>query len=278
MGYRTIALSVLLLCASEGYAQVKGYFANWDNRVRKTMGQQPDWVVPLVADPAGVYQLLRVDNLREISSAHVTSWNYGDDKGFILIPWYKTELDLFTPPYVQYSPTGKDGFGDPEFQLKYRPWSANNEHGDYSVNFGLEGSIPTGSYKNGSPTANVIPNFSVGKGRGSWDVQTHLEAKLPVSQGGTLGRPITWDTVIQDHPGSVFWPELEDDTTFNVGGPSGGTVQNFLLPGLMFDQFRLLHHRPSNRLALLFGAGIQIATTHYHSYDHSLVITGRLNF
>lgn len=278
MRYRVTAMAVLLLCSISGFAQVKQYFGNWDNRVRQTMSQQPDWVVPLVTAPSGIYQLLRVDNLREISPSHVTSWSYGDDKGLILIPWYKTELDLFAPPYVQYSPSGKDGFGDPEFQLKYRPWSADNKHGDYTVNFALAGTIPTGSYKNGSPNANLIPSFSVGKGWGMWDVQTHMEAKLPVSQGDTLGRPITWDTVLQVHPGGVFWPELEDDSTFNVGGPSAGTVQNFVMPGLMLDQFKLLHRQPSNRLALLFGGGVQFATTHYHSYDHGLVFTGRLNF
>lgn len=278
MRYRVVAMAMLVLCASSGCAQGNRYFANWENRVRRTMAQQPDWVVPLVTDPAGIYQLLRVDVVREISSSHVTSWNYGNDKGLILIPWYKTELDLFMPPYIQYSPTGRDGFGDPEFQLKYRPWSANNRNGDYSVNFGLEGSIPTGSYKNGSPTANVIPSISAGKGWGTWDVQTHVEGKLPVSEGSTLGRPITWETALQEHPGSVFWPELEDDATFDVDGSNSGTVTNYLLPGLMLDEFKLEPHHRKNRLGLLFGGGMQMATTRHPSYNHALVFAARLNF
>ena len=146
------------------------------------------------------------------------------------------------------------------------------------MNFGLEGSIPTGSYKNGSPNANLIPSVSAGKGWGPWDVQTHLEAKLPVEQGDTLGRPVSWDTVIQNHPGSVFWPELEDNITFDHGGPDDGTIENFLLPGLVLDKFKLQPHNPRSELGLLFGGGMQIATTRHPSYNHALVFTARLTF
>jgi hypothetical protein len=30
---------------------------------------------------------------------------------------------------------------------------------------------------------------------------------------------------------------------------------------------------PGSRLALIFGAGEQIATSHYHSYNHGLIFT-----
>src|ERR1700679_1563667 len=81
-------------------SEVKNYFTNWDNRVRQTMGQQPNWVVPLVTGPSGIYQLLRLDFSRQVSSSHVTTWNIEDGKGLILIPWYKTELDIFGPSYL----------------------------------------------------------------------------------------------------------------------------------------------------------------------------------
>lgn len=277
MKLRGIALAGLLLCPASSFAQGKGYFANWDNRVRATMAHQPNWVVPLVADPSGIYQLLRADFTREVTSSHVTEWNYGNTKGLILIPWYKTELDLYMPPYIQYSPTGKDGFGDPEFQLKYRPFSRDNAHGNYSVNFALAGTISTGSYQNGSKDAAVAPSIAAGKGYGRFDAQTWMEASLPVADTGTLGRTVDWDSVAQYHAGSIFWPELEDDSTFYFGGPHNGDVQNFLLPGLMLDEFRLSHD-PANRLGLLFGGGMQIATSRYHSYNHGLVFTARLNF
>jgi hypothetical protein len=35
---------------------------------------------------------------------------------------------------------------------------------------------------------------------------------------------------------------------------------------------------PGSRLGLVFGGGMQIATSHYHSYNHNLILTGRLTF
>ena len=37
-------------------------------------------------------------------------------------------------------------------------------------------------------------------------------------------------------------------------------------------------HTPNNRLALTFGAGFQIATSTFHSYNHALVFTSRFAF
>lgn len=275
---RPLVVAALVVCSLSGYAQARDYFGNWETRVRQTMAHQPDWVVPLVTGPSGVYQLLRVDILREISSSQVTSWNYGDQKGLILIPWYKTELDVWPASYLQYSPTGHDGFGDSEFQLKYRPFAENNKQGDYSMNFALAGTIPTGSYKNGLANATVSPSVSVGKGYGQFDVQSQVEGTLPVEAADKQGRTMIWDSVLQWHPGSVFWPELEDNAAYYYGGPNDGKMQNFLLPGLMLDSFKLVRHDPQNRLALLFGAGVQIATSHYHGYNHGLIITARMNF
>jgi hypothetical protein len=39
-----------------------------------------------------------------------------------------------------------------------------------------------------------------------------------------------------------------------------------------------LRREPKDRLGLVFGAGMQIATSHFHSYNHGLVLTGRLTF
>lgn len=274
-----IALFVLLTCCTiTGHAQSGNYFANWNNRVRKTMGYQPDWVVPLVTSPSGVYQLLRVDILRQISSANVTSWNYGGSKGLILIPWYKTELDLFAPSYIQYLPRGHNGFGDTTFQLKYRPFSRNNHEGNYAMNFALAGTIPTGSYTNGNAGATISPTAAAGKGYGKFNVQSSFAAAIPVSNTSKVGRTLQWNTVLQYHPGSIFWPELEDNSAFYRGGPRAGKMQNFLLPGMMLNSFKLVHYESKQRLALLFGAGMQIATSHYHGYNHGLVIAARMNF
>jgi hypothetical protein len=39
-----------------------------------------------------------------------------------------------------------------------------------------------------------------------------------------------------------------------------------------------LRSDPRNRFALIFGAGEQIATSHYHAYNHGLIFTARLAF
>jgi len=39
-----------------------------------------------------------------------------------------------------------------------------------------------------------------------------------------------------------------------------------------------LRSDPKDRLALLFGGGMQIATSSYHSYNHGLILTGRITF
>ena len=39
-----------------------------------------------------------------------------------------------------------------------------------------------------------------------------------------------------------------------------------------------LRRDPRDRLGLVLGAGMQIATSSFHSYNHDLVITGRITF
>jgi hypothetical protein len=54
-------------------------------------------------------------------------------------------------------------------------------------------------------------------------------------------------------------------------------VQDFVTPGLMLSKFKL-ERDPRNRLALVFGGGMQIATTQFHTYNHGLVLTARMLF
>lgn len=61
------------------------------------------------------------------------------------------------------------------------------------------------------------------------------------------------------------------------GGANDGRVQNFVTPGLMLSKLKLEHH-PGNRLALVIGGGMQIATTQFHTYNHGLVLTTRMLF
>ncbi|MGA7401231.1 MAG: hypothetical protein WCC99_12465 [Candidatus Sulfotelmatobacter sp.] len=254
-----------------------GFFTKWEDRVRDTLAQQPSWPIPVITASSGLLQVARTDFVRQIAPAGTDTWNYGNTKGVSLVPWYNVEFDTLAPPYIQHNSSAKDGAGDFSLLLKYRLVAGNAENGDYSVSFSWAGTLPTGSYKNGSLAATVSPTLCAGKGFGRFDVQSTLGAVLPAGDTSKLGRPVVWNAVGQLHIGKFFWPEIENNATFYHGGPNDGRVQNFVTPGLMLSKFKL-ERDPRNRLALLVGGGMQIATSQFHTYNHGLVLTARMLF
>jgi hypothetical protein len=137
--------------------------------------------------------------------------------------------------------------------------------------------LPTGSDKNGSIEATVVPTVYAGKGFGRFDVQSSLGATLPVADALTLGRVVAWNTVAQYRVGKVFWPEIEDNAFFYHAGRYDGRIQNFVTPGLIVSKVRFKPDSNTRR-ALVFGGGMQIATSHFHTYNHGLVLTVRTLF
>jgi outer membrane putative beta-barrel porin/alpha-amylase len=262
---------------AEDSAQSDGFFASWQNRVSDTLAQQPAWPIPVITASSGLLQVARTDFVRQIAPAGTDTWNYGNTKGINLIPWYKVEFDVLLPPYIQHNSKAEDGFGDISLLLKYRLAAGNAEAGNYSISFSVAGTMPTGQYKNGSLGPTVSPTLCAGKGFGKVDVQSTLGAVLPADYTAKLGRVVVWNSVAQYHAGKLFWPEIESNTTFYHGGPNNGRAQNFITPGIMVSKFKL-ERNPRNRLALMFGGGMQIATTRFHTYNHGLVITTRMQF
>lgn len=274
------ALAITLfssLAGSVAFAQ-SGFFGSWENRVRATSARQPAWPVPVVAPSSVVVQLARTDFVRQYTSTHTTTWNYDNGKGVNLIPFAATEFDINLPPYIQHNtPAAKDGAGDVSFVAKYRPFSADQEHGNYSTAMQVAFSVPTGSYKNGVAVSTITPTVVGGKGFGDFDVQSAIGAVLPTSSATTIGRTISWNTVAQYKVGKYFWPELEVNSSFYHGGSNDGKNQTFLTPGLMVSKIKLTHD-PKSRLALVLASGMQIATSHFHSYNHGLILTSRITF
>ena len=266
----------MLSFASFAHAQ-EGLWSSWEDRVRTTLSGQPAWPTPLVTANSGLVQLFRVDFVRQITPAEITTWNYGNSKGLDLVPWYKTEFDITIPPYLEHnSPTVKDGFGDVSLLLKYRLLADNETH-PYSISVSLGGTIPTGSYANGSPAGTISPTLYGGKGFRKLDVQSTVAAILPTGFTAKLGRPVVWNSVAQYRIGKIFWPEVENNATYFHGGPHDGKTQDFITPGLMLSRFKL-EHDARNRLSLTLGAGEQIAVTQFHTYNHGLIFTSRLAF
>jgi Putative MetA-pathway of phenol degradation len=238
-------------CAAQD--KPSGFLSSWEDRVRDTLAQQPSWPIPLVTSSSGLLQVARTDFVRQIAPAGTDTWNYDNAKGFNVVPWYKVEFDAQVPPYIQHNSKAEDGFGDFSMTLKYRLAAGNEGHGNYSLSFSTAGTLPTGSYKNGSLAATISPTVCGGKGFRRFDVQSTFGAILPAGDTAKLGRPVVWNAVAQYR------------------------MQNFVTPGLMISKFKL-ERDPRNRLALVVGGGMQIATSQFHSYNHGLVLTARMLF
>lgn len=265
--------SLALPCAAQANP-----LSAWERRVRVTSSQQPGWAVPIFTPSSGLVQLIRFDGVRQYTPTHTTTWNIDGGKGFDLIPWYKTELDMNLPPFIEHNVKGTiDGPGDFSMLLKYRFLGGNEQKGNYSVSAALAGSAPTGSYKNGAADGTLTPTLFGGKGFGSFDVQTSVGESLPTGHTRSLGRPIAWNTAFQLRLKRILWPEVEVNSTFFRGGPHDGLTQTFLSPGLEISKIKLTNDETS-RLAAVFGVGEQIAVTHYHAYNHALSFTSRVVF
>lgn len=281
----TLLPLLLLLTAAGAHAQTKAAtdssgnpYARFSTRVSAIQSQQPNWPPPLVTTYTGLFQVVRTDVVRQITSTHTDTWNYDNSKGVALIPWNRTELDINLPPFIQHnSLTAKDGAGDMSFLGKVRIASGNENHGAYNLCAFAVASLPTGSYKNGSTDASVTPSLGVGKGFGRFDVQTTAGTTLYMSKPATKtsGNPVAWNTAAQMRIRKIFWPEIESNATFFKGGSNRGKMQEFVTPGLLVGKCKLHPEDAHARAGLAFGAGMQIATSRYHSYDHGLVMTAR---
>jgi hypothetical protein len=267
---------VVLLLPSLAYPQ-NGFLHAWENRVRATSAKQPAWPIPVAAPSAVIVQLARADFVRQYTSTHTTTLNYDNGKGVNLIPFARTEFDFNLPPYIQHNtPKVQDGAGDFSMVAKYRLFAAG-EGGNYSTAVQIAFSVPTGSYKNGTAVSTVTPTVIGGKGFGKFAIQSAVGSVLPTSSVPTIGRTIQWNTVVQYHVARYLWPELEVNSSYFHGGPNDGKSQTFVTPGMMVSKIKL-RSDPKDRLALLFGGGMQIATSTYHSYNHGLILTSRITF
>ncbi|MBS1822399.1 MAG: transporter [Acidobacteria bacterium] len=277
MAKAAIKLTLFLCIAhSFDFAQT-GFFKSWEDRVRATSARQPAWPVPVVAPSAVIVQLARVDFVHQYTSTHTETWNYGNGKGVNLIPFARSEFDINFPAYIQHNtPKTKDGAGDFSVVAKYRMF-ARSEGGNYSTAVQMAFSIPTGAYKNGTAVSTITPTVVGGKGFGKLAVQSAVGGVLPASSVPAIGRTLLWNSVAQYRVGKYLWPELEANASFFHGGSNDGRSQVFLTPGLIVSKIKL-RKEPKDRLGLVLGTGMQIATSRYHSYNHSFILTGRLTF
>jgi hypothetical protein len=255
------------------------FFAKWEKRTSATQAKQPSWTPPMIAPYPMLVQVFRVDFTRQITPTLTSTWNYGASRGLNLVPGFKSEIDFYYAPYLQHNtPKAKDGFGDVGFLYKYRILSKNEKEGNYMLSAQLTATLPTGSYSNGSPDSSVSPTLLAGKGYGKFDVISSLGGTLPTAESNKIGRSIAWNTTAQYHLSKYVWPELESNATYFFAGKNDGKKQNFVTPGIVFSKFKILPDDAGGRLGVAVGAGMQIATSTFHTYNHNLVFTTRFIF
>ena len=271
---RPLFLAIFTFAISCPLAAQGRFLHDWFARSDQAKANEPHWITPLATVTPRLEQEFRTDFLVQQTAAGDRLVNFGGGKGLELIPGEHVQLVFNVPPYLEHnSPKARDGFGDVSFLGKYRLRSRNEEHGNYIVTVFLGASVPTGSYSNGVSGGVITPTIAAGKGWGRFDVQSTLGVGLPTSHTESIGHAVAWNMAFQYHVLQKLWPEVEVNSTFWTDGTQDGRKQIFVTPGLILGRFRL-----HGRVLMAFGAGFQIAVTHYHNYNHAGVFTIRLPF
>ena len=261
--------------AQSSQKSATGFLRNWFAMVGETQAEQPHWATPVATVTPRLEQEFRFDLSRQIQPDGTTVLeNFDGSKGLEFIPQRHVEVLINLPPYmVRSEKRVPDGFGDVSFVMKYRLLAANEQHGNYILTAFLGGSIPTGSYTNGTKEATVTPTLAAGKGWGNFDAVTTLGAILPVAETSLIGRQIVWNSTFQYRVLRKIWSEFEINSTFFSDGPNNGKKQAFVTPGFVLGKFPIWH-----RLGFTIGTGVQIAATQFNTYNHRYILTVRIPF
>ena len=251
-----------------------GFFHSWLHVAAETQTKQPDWLSPLATTSGRLKQEFRYDIWDQPSALGNRTYQFGGNKGLEFITSSRTQILLGVPTYTLVSPSGPPGgFGDLPLQLKFRIASAERSEGNYLLTFILAATAPTGSHRYGTGDGAVTPTIAAGKGFGRFDVQSTFGANLPTGSTTKLGRQLQWNTAFQYQAAWMLWPELEVNSMIYETGPHSGERQVFLTPGLGFGRVRL---RRGFRFST--AAGMQIAVSKFHTYDHRWMFSERLSF
>lgn len=238
---------------------------------------QPSWIVPLVTPDPRLIQYARVSVSHSYTAAHTETVNYGNGRGFGVISGNRFEFDYVPPTYIQHNAAGSaDGFGDTSMVVKYRIASGNAKHGNFDVAAILNRSFATGSNKNGAVTDTYCPTLAGGFALRHFDVISSLGGTMPTEKIAVQGRSIAWNAVAQFHATSHVWFEVGNNATFYIGGAHDGKMQNFVTPAA-FYVVRRKEWKPTHPF-LVIDAGMQIATSGFHTYNHNLISETRILF
>jgi Putative MetA-pathway of phenol degradation len=273
---KLLLLTALVIFDMSGLAQESSEAGQigWLAQVARTQATQPHWITPVVTVTPRLEQEFRYDISKQTETNGTAMEVYGNGKGPEFIPIQPFQVTLGLPGYVvHHQASVSDGWGDFSLLVKYRLLARDENHGNYILTAFLGASVPTGSHNIGAGHGTFSPTLAAGKGFGEFSVQSTVAITLSTSSGEAVGRPISHNTALQYQVRSIFWPEVEVNSTFWRSGVQAGQKQVFATPGLVIGRIRLKGH-----LKLAFGTGFQIALTHFHTYDHRLVFTVRFPF
>ena len=237
---------------------------------------QPTWMAPLIQSDCRLSQAARL-SVAQSSAPGERIISYGNNHGISVIGGTRWQLDLNPPSFFRnHSRAFPDGWGNASTQLKFRLASGDAENGNFAVTAIVAEGFAARAYQNDALTGYSVPKLAAGKAFGRFNVQSTLGGWLPAGKIAQQGRAIEWNVTGQAHPTRRTWFDVEDNATFNYGGPFDGRTQNFLTPAgfLLIRENALGFRHPT---AVLDG-GMQIATSHFSLCNHSLITELRILF
>jgi len=238
---------------------------------------QPSWITPaMMADPRLV-QYVRFSFTNQYTATHTQTVNYGNTRGMGFVFGNRVELDYYQPPYIQHNSKAADGFGDNTVLGKVRLVSGNADHGNYIVSAMLSHSFATGSHSNGALTDTWCPTLAGGANVFKrYAVLSTLGATMPTGKIAAQGRSIAWNNLVQARANDHLRLEIENNSTFYIGGSRDGKIQNFITP-VVYYVVRPKSWKPAH-LFYIFDAGFQTATSGFHTYNHNTIAEMRVIF
>jgi hypothetical protein len=270
----TLALAAAFASGARAQQSFSERFLSHNSSMTKL---QPSFITPLVTPDPRLVQYLKFSFSNQYTPTHTQTVNYGNGRGIGLIAGSRFEVDFVPPPYIQHNtPSSNDGFGDTSTLVKYRIASGNADHGNFALAAMLSHSFATGSYKNGAATDTYCPTLSSGLAFRNFDVITSLGGVMPTGKISTQGRSINWNALVQFHATRHVWFEVENNSSFYIGGTRDGKMQNFVTPAA-FYVFRNKEWKATHPFFIV-DAGMQIATSALHTYNHNLISEARILF
>ena len=246
-------------------------FWKWFRMGKRIEAEQPNWLSPLATTSGRLKQEFRYDVWQQPTPGG-SQYNFGGTKGLEFIVAPRVQLLIGPPPYISHTGTAtRDGFGDVPLMMKFQLAAAPPREGDYLLTVILAATVPGGS--NSMRDAVLSPAIAFGKGWRAFDMQTTFGENLPTGDTTALGRQLVSNTAFQYRVFSKFWPEFEVNSTFFVTGKDSGATQVFLTPGLGFGRVHLWR-----TLRFSAAAGMQIAATQFHTYNHRAMFSVRYSF